>query len=255
MLLVIKISTSNCPRICDGKTLRLKERVTRFGLEGRGTTVMNVTCEALEEERPRETKGGMVAKIYWGEEARTSEVQILKEVQEAARKNKAIKGHVPVVFLEKRFAISTSTVRKVLGLEDPDKGSRTLFLLVFKKLSPIQELQGEELLDAWRQCILCHYLLWKAGIHHRDVSCGNLMYYREEGKVVGVLNDYDLASLASSQTPLGNKRTGTMPFMAIELLATDGQDGKVEHLYRHDMESFIWVFIWIYLQFKNGQRR
>jgi hypothetical protein len=101
---------------------------------------------------------------------------------------------------------------------------------------------------------LGHYVLWKAGIHHRDVSCDNLMYYRVDGQVIGVLNDYDLASLASD-TPLGNQRTGTMLFMAIDLLKADGQDGKVKHLYRHDMESFIWVFIWICHQFKDGRQR
>ncbi|KAF9245413.1 hypothetical protein BU15DRAFT_34896, partial [Melanogaster broomeanus] len=90
-----------------------------------------------------------------------------------------------------------------------------------------------------------HYVLWKAGIHHRDISCENLMYYRFNAKVIGVLNDYDLAPLTSSENPLGYERTGTIPFMAIDLLDANGQDGAVRHLYRHDMESFIWVFIWI----------
>ncbi|KAI6147801.1 hypothetical protein BKA82DRAFT_25125 [Pisolithus tinctorius] len=143
--------------------------------------------------------------------------------------------------------------KRALGLKNPEKGSRRLVLLVFKKLLPIKELQGDELVDAWWQCILCHYALWKEGIHHRDVSPGNLMYYRVDGKVMGVLNDYDLSSLTSSANPLSNKRTGMMPFMAIDLLKEDGQDGRVEHLYHHDMESFIYVFIWISLQYKDGK--
>ncbi|KIJ16062.1 hypothetical protein PAXINDRAFT_54088, partial [Paxillus involutus ATCC 200175] len=100
---------------------------------------------------------------------------------------------------------------------------------------------------------LGHYVLWKAGIHHCDVSCENLTYYRVKDKVIGILNDYDLASLASSDNPLGNERTGTMLFMAIDLLEAAGRDGKVKHLYRHDMESFIWVFVWICHQFKDGK--
>lgn len=82
------------------------------------------------------------------------------------------------------------------------------------------------------------------------------MYYREgdSGVVVGVLNDYDLASLRSSANPLGNERTGTIPFMAIDLLSKNGQDGRVEHLYRHDMESFIWVLVWISVQYVDGER-
>ncbi|KAF9230685.1 hypothetical protein BU15DRAFT_56986, partial [Melanogaster broomeanus] len=66
-----------------------------------------------------------------------------------------------------------------------------------------------------------HYALWRAGTHNRDVSPANLMYYRRDDTnrtIVGVLNDYDLASLASRESPSGNKRTGTILFIAIDLL-------------------------------------
>ncbi|KIJ16056.1 hypothetical protein PAXINDRAFT_11099 [Paxillus involutus ATCC 200175] len=238
-----------------GKKLTLdNERATRFGLEGRGKNVIAATCETQLEEAAGEMEGGMMAKIYWGEEARISEEEILKNVMEVAEEDEAVRGHVPVLLLAKNFTVSTSTIRKALGLEHPEQGSRTLFLLVFNKLSPIKELQGDDLFDAWRQCVLSHYVLWKAGIHHRDVSCENLVYYRVKDKVIGVLNDYDLSSL-SSDNPLGNERTGTMLFMAIDLLEATGRDGKVKHLYRHDMESFIWMFIWICYQFKDGKLR
>ncbi|KAF9245400.1 hypothetical protein BU15DRAFT_30386, partial [Melanogaster broomeanus] len=90
-----------------------------------------------------------------------------------------------------------------------------------------------------------HYALWKSGIYHRDVNCDNLKYYWLNGKIMAVLNDYDLASLATSTSPLGNERTGTIPFMVIDFLSDIGQDGELELLYRHNLESFIWVFIWI----------
>ena len=79
------------------------------------------------------------------------------------------------------------------------------------------------------------------------------MYYRANNTVVGVLNDYDLASL-KGDPPLGNERTGTIPFMALELLSPNGQNGKVKHLYRHDLESFIWVLVWLSLQYKDGEK-
>ncbi|KAI6158190.1 hypothetical protein BKA82DRAFT_131896 [Pisolithus tinctorius] len=239
----------------DGRTLKLdnRERDTRLRLAGRGTSVMDVTCEALKQEKPADTVDGMVAKIYWTEEARITEEEILERVKEAGKKFEDVRGHVPILLFSKRFLVSTSTIRRALGLKDPEKGSRRLVLLVFKKLSPIEELQGDELVDAWRQCVLCHYALWWEGIHHRDVSSGNLMYYRVDGKVMGVLNDYDLSSLTTSANSLGNEPTGTIPFMAIDLLKKDGQDGRVEHLYRHDMESLIYVFIWISLQYKDGK--
>ncbi|KAF9235699.1 hypothetical protein BU15DRAFT_77724 [Melanogaster broomeanus] len=230
-----------------------KERVTQFGMKGRGTDVMKVTSKQLEEKYPEKTKGGMVGKFYWGEEARDSEKSILQKVMKVTADD--VQGHVPDLLFAHQFSVSTSTIRKTLGLEDPDRGSRTLWFLVFPKLFPITRLQGDELFSAWRQCVLCHYALWNAGIHHRDVSPANLMYYRRDDTnrtIVGVLNDYDLASLASQKSPLGNERTGTIPFMAIDLLDPDGQDGKLKHLYRHDMESFIWVFVWICFQYKGG---
>ncbi|KAF8838060.1 hypothetical protein BDN67DRAFT_1004556 [Paxillus ammoniavirescens] len=231
-------------------------RATRFGLAGRGTDVMDATREKLKlEKAAEETEGEMVAKIYWGEEARVSEEDILQNVMKVAENHVVVRGHVPVLLLAKKFPVSTFTVRKALGLENLERGSRTLFLLLSKKLSPIKELQGDDLLNAWRECVLCHYVLWKSGIYHRDVSCESLMYHRVNGKVVGVLNDHDLASLAGSDNPLGNEPTGTMLFMAIDLLDAGGQDGKVKHLYRHDMESFVWVFVWICHQFKDGKLR
>ncbi|KIJ14771.1 hypothetical protein PAXINDRAFT_12338 [Paxillus involutus ATCC 200175] len=81
----------------------------------------------------------------------------------------------------------------------------------------------------------------------------NLMYYRMDGHVVGVLNDRDLTSVVSSPGRLGNERTGTIPFVPIELLRPDGQAGEVEHIYRHDMESLIWVFVWLCFQYKGGK--
>lgn len=141
-----------------GKEVTLdNKRTTRFGLAGRGTDVMDATCATLEEEKTttEEMQGGLVAKIYWGEEARASEEEILKNVMYVAAGNEAVQGHVPVLRLAKKFTVSTSTIRKALGLENPGQGSRTLFLLVFKKLSPITELQSDELLVAWHQCVLC----------------------------------------------------------------------------------------------------
>ncbi|KAF8122602.1 hypothetical protein EV363DRAFT_1090508, partial [Boletus edulis] len=90
-----------------------------------------------------------------------------------------------------------------------------------------------------------HYGLWKGTVHHRDISATNLMYYRKDGKAMGVVNDFDLSTLAGSEHEFSNERTGTIPFMAIELLDENGQKGLVTHLYRHEVESLIWAFAWI----------
>jgi len=69
------------------------------------------------------------------------------------------------------------------------------------------------------------------------------MYRIIEGKVHGVLTDYDLASWTASltrdYTKTSQQRTGTPPFMAHGLL--DGTDAL--HLYRHDVESIFYIML------------
>jgi hypothetical protein len=66
-----------------------------------------------------------------------------------------------------------------------------------------------------------------------------MIYKTLGGRWIGVLNDFDLSS--TQDTPLGQERTGTVPFMAQHLLSEEGIIGEVKHLYQHDAESFIWV--------------
>jgi len=161
----------------------------------------------------------------------------------------------------------TSEVKEQLGIPEPTKGSRVLYILVSRKLQPITKLHGRRFFDVWKQCILCtwsvistlpfaeshipgHFNLWQGGVYHRDVSAPNMMWYEKDGILMGVLNDYDLSSLASAQGP---ERTGTVPFMALDLLTPKGQGGEIKHLYRHDLESFIWVLVWVCLRYRDGK--
>jgi Fungal protein kinase len=95
-----------------------------------------------------------------------------------------------------------------------------------------------------------HYHLWKLGIWHRDISTGNLMYWRDEnGRAYGKLSDFDLSSLEGE--PSNNtQRTGTLLFMAIELL---GARDPISHKYEHDVESFYWVLLCAVLCAKDGR--
>ena len=69
----------------------------------------------------------------------------------------------------------------------------------------------------------------------------------------GILNDFDLAHLSEKPRPSNTKRTGTMPFMALDLLTEDAWDGKIPRLYRHDCESFAWVLLWICCRYEDGK--
>ena len=89
-----------------------------------------------------------------------------------------------------------------------------------------------------------HYRLWVNGIHHGDISHKNLMYdISEAGEPLGIVNDFDLATWVDHPITK-NDRTGTIPFMAIDILNCES-DERIPRLYRHDIESFVWVLTYI----------
>ena len=119
-----------------------------------------------------------------------------------------------------------------------------------------------------------HHAVYEAThLLHRDVSIDNIMFHNinngETRKVIGVMCDWDLAkeldpsdiaigsivkdtvkSMFPPDTPAAptgeeqnerqNLRTGTVPFMALDLLT---YDQVPRHLYRHDLESFFYVLV------------
>lgn len=110
-----------------------------------------------------------------------------------------------------------------------------------------------ELLEAYRDAIRCHQSLIELGrILHRDISPNNVMIHRSQFRSHppsprGFLIDLDLAkelppNIAPPTTPSSlRRRTGTMFFMAIEIL----KGTAPRHTWRHDLESFLYVLIWI----------
>lgn len=66
----------------------------------------------------------------------------------------------------------------------------------------------------------------------------------------GVLNDFDLA-IDMPQNHMGHlstHRTGTKPFVAIDLLLKPA----AKQLYHHDLESFFWVLFWVVSRYHLG---
>ena len=100
---------------------------------------------------------------------------------------------------------------------------------------------------------MIHYLaVSKDGIKHRDISISNLMCRRlENGKIQGVLNDWDVASTShtESDSEHTNMRTGTMPFMSIDL----HQYPPPVHIERFEYESLFYVLYWICLSYSDGK--
>ncbi|EDN02894.1 predicted protein [Histoplasma mississippiense (nom. inval.)] len=106
---------------------------------------------------------------------------------------------------------------------------------IYKYESPL------ELLKALRDAIKAHRSLYLDGnILHRDISENNIIITdpdKADG-YSGMLIDLDLAKEVGSGRSGARHQTGTMEFMAIEVLL------NIDHTYRHDLESFFYVLIW-----------
>ena len=99
-----------------------------------------------------------------------------------------------------------------------------------------------ELLEALRSAIKAHKSLYMAGnILHRDISENNIIITdpKEAGGFKGMLIDTELGKEIGSGRSGARHQTGTMEFMAIQVLQ------RVAHTYRHDLESFFYVLLWI----------
>lgn len=92
-----------------------------------------------------------------------------------------------------------------------------------------------------------HYLLWREGIAHNDISLSNLLCTKRNGHIIGILNDFDLAGFMEpgvrNPEKRGWERTGSIAFMAMDLLKHP--DGQQKRWYRHDLESFAWCLLWV----------
>ena len=100
----------------------------------------------------------------------------------------------------------------------------------------------EELLTALRDLIKAHSSLYfKGRILHRDISVSNIII-TDPIKANGfssMLIDLDLAKEIGTAGTGARHQTGTVQFMAIQVLR------KVAHTYRHDLESFFYMLLWI----------
>ncbi|EEH33157.2 hypothetical protein PAAG_04210 [Paracoccidioides lutzii Pb01] len=107
---------------------------------------------------------------------------------------------------------------------------------------PIHEYKSRlELLTALRDAIKAHRSLYLDGnILHRDISENNIIITDPDqtNGHSGMLIDLDLAKEVGSGRSGAWHQTGTMEFMAIEVLL------NIDHTYRHDLESFFYVLIW-----------
>jgi hypothetical protein len=99
----------------------------------------------------------LVLKMSWPETSRVKEWKIIEQAQKLGESNKFIKGHIPEVKYTRDFdRYSTEHVRRFLGLyHEGQSGTRTLRLIVMKRLRPIYDLDGKQFWKAFWQSFIC----------------------------------------------------------------------------------------------------
>ncbi|CAE6352121.1 unnamed protein product [Rhizoctonia solani] len=223
-----------------------------FNLRGKSTTVFRVTSHL------NTNNSGLVAKLYWPNQDRPHEADIIKR----ARKDPDLVNHLPYVFGSRDLdPVGTRRIRQELGIAvKSPRSPRLPRIILFEELHPITKLSGNEFVFAWLECIRCHYRTWENSIRHLDLSLRNLMLRprNEPGRpgFFGVVNDWDLGdeiedkdkkNLFESRKDL----TKTLLFTSLDLLAK--QDEQVIQRYSHDLESFAWILIWVFLAVEEGE--
>ncbi|KAF8184764.1 hypothetical protein BJ912DRAFT_1060749 [Pholiota molesta] len=121
------------------------------------------------------------------------------------------------------------------------------------ELFPITKLKtSDELIPVIKDIFKCYRWLYEhAELKHRDISLNNLMYRKVDGRICGVLIDYDLSLFFNKRKPgpSSKQRMGSRPYMAIDLL----QPTPTKHLYRHDLESLFYGIVVLVTRYDGGK--
>ncbi|KAK0478806.1 hypothetical protein IW261DRAFT_188242 [Armillaria novae-zelandiae] len=211
----------------------------------------------------------LIIKISWPAVQRKSEADLVKIAREKARTMKTGKkpdwalDHLPDILLCQDFdygagstqANITALFEKAEWAEKETHGyeHRVCRITVQEKLHALEELRTvEEYAQVFFDILQIHKWLYDhPRILHRDISPGNIMWRRTvDGRIRGVLNDFDLSSLRSATGASSTQRTGTLPYMAYELLSSDENGQPPKHLYRHDVESVFYVILLLLCRYK-----
>ncbi|CUA72950.1 NACHT, LRR and PYD domains-containing protein 1 [Rhizoctonia solani] len=218
-----------------------------FCLHGRSTRSFEITDNSDANASDDSPKSYM-AKLYWPYMSRFKEQELIQETRGVAHD---LGNHLPRVIGSCDIdPTSTLRIRKELDLNQVPSSTRALRMIIFERLTPITDLQGDKFLIALVECMRCHYVLWHTGIRHQDISLANLMIRTIGDRYHGVLNDWDL-SFWEGHGEFEADLTATVPYVAIRLLYLWQDDPNAKRIYYFELESFFWCMIWTFLAFKN----
>ncbi|KAJ7131627.1 hypothetical protein C8R46DRAFT_658699 [Mycena filopes] len=231
----------------DQRKLHLGETIFQaHGIIGRGTCVSRATLDGQN----------VVVKWSWPAKSRMAEAAFVRRATEKATGNSAwVLNHLPKIIYEEEQELDADSPQRRLSEHLGDEYEDRVFrLVVQEELFPITSLTtAEELSQAFHGIFKCYRWLYEnIDLMHRDISLNNLMFRRIDGKVYGVLNDFDLAVIKTDM-PLStsNHRTGTAPYMALDLLKPNHPP---PHIVRFDLESLYYVFAYIVCQYHDGKK-
>ncbi|EPS95918.1 hypothetical protein FOMPIDRAFT_1100799, partial [Fomitopsis schrenkii] len=145
--------------------------------------------------------------------------------------------------------------------DESEYNERSHMRLVFETVGrPLSQFKStKELIRGFRDAIYGHRQAYRAGIIHRDISENNVMlsddlmsffvgflldfYYGFNWKELLKRAGWEVTEESWKRMKL-KERTGTLYFMAVEILKT-----HVTHDARHDLESFFWLLLWVVLRY------
>ncbi|KAJ6584589.1 hypothetical protein B0H19DRAFT_1227282 [Mycena capillaripes] len=155
--------------------------------------------------------------------------------------------------------ITRSTVRDDAHFERCHM--RVLLTPVGRRLETFKATKS--LAEALYTAVLHHQIAYDAGVLHRDISDGNVLFEEATEKPKGFLLDWDYAEFTpqglnnfNAAFPERKDRnryqdihkslkdfTGTLPFVAIEIMRNTTVHGP-----HHDLESIYWLLVWMLLR-------
>lgn len=96
-----------------------------------------------------------------------------------------------------------------------------------------------------------HILYKEIQLLHRDVSYGNIAFYKKGRKYYVVILDFDLAIFADRDNGASsNHCMGTAPFMSREVLNAIISSVEFTHHITHDLESLVDLSVWCHTGYK-----
>ncbi|KAF8870808.1 hypothetical protein CPB85DRAFT_1353643 [Mucidula mucida] len=267
---ILEDSSKERRRIFHGMTLRVgAETYTLQEILFRQPEIVGpATCVVAAKDR---NGNEVVLKISCPVEGQQSEVDLIEQARAYASHDdghKWVLMHLPRVIASVDIAPDPESAyhrlceflnnkdTKWAGKRKLSYESRVLRITVVEKLHTLLTIASPSThAQIFFDVLQTHKWLYDhPRILHRDISINNIMFRVDEhGNYFGVLNDFDLASLRAdldSRTPISMRRTGTPPFMAMDLQNPYTQNVDVKHLYRHDLESLFYVILMFVVRHK-----